>query len=111
LGVEVNLRVEIFYIEGCPNFQPTVRVVEEALNQRGLSVPVVMTRVGDGDEAARIGFLGSPSVRINGLDIDPSARNSTRFGLTCRRYEDGGGVPSPELILRAIEEESAAPGA
>ena len=52
--------------------------------------------------AVRIGFLGSPTVRIDGLDIEPSARQRTAFGMMCRTYEGGGGVPSEDLIRNAI---------
>jgi hypothetical protein len=45
--------------------------------------------------------VGSPSVRIDGLDIEPSARQRTAFGMMCRTYESGG-VPSEDLIRSAI---------
>jgi hypothetical protein len=47
-------------------------------------------------------FLGSPTVRINGLDIEPSARQRTAFGMMCRTYEGSGSVPSEDLIRSAI---------
>ena len=54
--------------------------------------------------AVSIGFLGSPTVRINGVDVEPSAHQRTSFGLMCRTYEGNGGVPPEELIDRAITE-------
>ena len=49
-----------------------------------------------------VAFLGSPTVRIDGLDIEPSARQRTDFGMMCRRYKGSGGVPSEDLIHSAI---------
>ena len=44
----------------------------------------------------REGFLGSPSVRINGVDVDPTAAGRTDFGLKCRVYRsDEGHSPLP----------------
>jgi len=60
------------------------------------------------DEDAKVwSFVGSPSVRINGLDIEPEARHVRHFGLGCRSYAENGrreGLPSEELIERAIQE-------
>ncbi|MEO7144953.1 MAG: hypothetical protein ABI165_15760, partial [Bryobacteraceae bacterium] len=58
--------------------------------------------------AVHIGFLGSPTVRIDGVDIERSARQRTSFGMMCRTYDGSGGVPSEELIRRAITEAEAA---
>ncbi len=97
------MRIEILYIDGCPHFPATFAAVKGALGQHGLTCPIIETRVVDHDMAVSMGFLGSPTVRINGLDIEPSARQRTAFGMMCRRYE-GGGVPSEELIDKAITE-------
>ncbi|MGH9366490.1 MAG: hypothetical protein ACRD3M_02300 [Thermoanaerobaculia bacterium] len=48
------------------------------------------------------------SIRIDGVDVEPSARTSEQFGLTCRTYREGRrlqGAPSQELIERALREE------
>jgi DNA-binding transcriptional MerR regulator len=60
-----------------------------------------------GPEAARLRFLGSPTIRVNGVDIDPVARSSTEYGLKCRVYRAGErfvGVPPRELLEHAIQE-------
>ena len=44
------------------------------------------------------------TIRINGLDIEPSARQRITFGMMCRTYEGSGGVPSEDLIRSAIAE-------
>jgi hypothetical protein len=51
-----------------------------------------------------IGFQGSPTIRINGLDIELSARQRITFGMMCRTYKGSGGVPSEDLIRKAIKD-------
>jgi hypothetical protein len=101
------MRIEVLYIDGCPHFTPTVDAVKDALGQSGLTCPVIETMVWDQEMAVKTGFLGSPTVRINGLDIEPSARQRTTFGMMCRTY-DGSGVPSEDLIRKAITKAATA---
>jgi hypothetical protein len=96
------MKIEILYIDGCPHFPATVDVVKEAFGQSGLTCLIVETNVVNQEMAVSVGFLGSPAVRINGLDIEPSARHGTAFGMMCRTYDGSSGVPSEDLIRSAI---------
>ena len=52
-------------------------------------------------------FLGSPTVLVNGLDVEPSARNSDQIGFGCRTYTSGDrrvGIPGEDLIRAALVE-------
>jgi hypothetical protein len=49
-----------------------------------------------------VGFLGSPTIRVNGLDIDPASRSVTGAGFACRCY--AGGLPSEDMIRAALLE-------
>jgi len=98
------MEIEVLYIDGCPRFPATVAAVKRCLGQLGLTCPITEISVPDQNTAAHIGFLGSPIVRINGLDIEPSARQRTAFGMMCRTYEGTGGLPSEDLIRSAIIE-------
>ncbi len=100
------MKVEVLYFEGCPNHQPAVKRVKELLKEMGQKSEVVEVNVPDEATARRVGFLGSPTIRINGLDIEPAARSSTQFGMLCRTYSEGGrreGMPSRELIRQALK--------
>src|SRR5260370_17686542 len=96
------MKIEVLYIDGCPHFPASVDAVKRTLGQFGLTCPVIEMSVTDHKIAVHIGFLGSPTVRIDGLDIEPSARHRTAFGMMCRTYEGSGGVPSEDLIRSAI---------
>jgi copper chaperone CopZ len=104
------MKIEVLYFSGCPNHAPAVERVREALRDEGLRAEIVETEVADPETAQRMKFLGSPSIRVNGLDIEPEARSRTAFGIMCRTYADGccqNGLPSPELIRAALREARA----
>ncbi len=64
----------------------------------------------DTETAHRLKFLGSPSIRVNGLDVEPEARSRTEFGMMCRTYAGKccqHGLPSRELIRNALREANA----
>jgi hypothetical protein len=98
------MKIEVLYIDGCPHFPATIDAVKKCLGQLGLTSPITEMNVSDRATAVSIGFLGSPTVRIDGLDIEPSARHRTSFGMMCRTYEGSGGVPSEDLIRKAIKD-------
>ena len=97
------IRIEIFYIAGCPNRRVTERRVWEVLKELDLAAEVREVKV-DAPFASP-GFLGSPTVHINGIDIEPSARTAKWMGLNWRTYREAGqidGAPSKQLIRQAL---------
>ena len=95
------MRVQILYFEGCPHHRPTVRLTNEVIAESGVTAEVEEVEVRDQDEAERLRFLGSPSVRVDGLDIEPETTARESFALSCRMY-DGSGVPPRDLLVRAL---------
>ena len=98
------MRIEVLYIDGCPHFPAAIDATKRCLGQLGLTCPITEMSVRDQKMAVSIGFQGSPTIRINGLDIEPSARQRITFGMMCRTYEGSGGVPSEDLIRKAIKD-------
>jgi hypothetical protein len=90
-------RIEVLYFDGCPSFEallPRLRelVAEHGENPDDISLRAIETL--EDAEAAR--FLGSPSVRVDGRDVDPTASRREDFGLKCRLYlSDEGQSPLP----------------
>lgn len=105
-----DVKVEVLYFKGCPNHQPVVDQVRQVLHSEQINVPVVEVEVMDAAMAQRLGFLGSASIRIDDLDIEPEARGLQIFGFGCRTYFDAegrrSGVPSIRTIRRALNEAS-----
>lgn len=104
------MKVEVLYFKGCPNHQPVVERVRQALRSEQITVPVDEVEVTDAAMAQRVGFLGSPSIRIDGLDVELEARGLQTFGFGCRTYSDAkgrrSGLPSTNTIRRALTEAS-----
>jgi hypothetical protein len=100
-----KMKVEVLYFEDCPNHLPTLIRIKEVLQQENCDAEVGEVLVPDVQTAQRMEFLGSPTVRINDVDIEPNARERTDFGLMCRRYSEG--IPSHEMIRAAVRSVSA----
>jgi thioredoxin family protein len=98
--------VEVLCSDGCPNSEALVAHLRELLASNGAATDVEVRRVDDVETAEHERFLGSPTVRINGEDVDPGAAGRTDFGLTCRLYRtpDGvSGTPADAWVLAALE--------
>ncbi|MCZ2078651.1 MAG: cation transporter [Bryobacterales bacterium] len=105
------MKIEVLYLEGCPNHATAVNRIRQVLREEGVEAEVVGVDVRDEDGANRVGFLGSPTVRVNGIDVEPSARSSRDCGPMCRTYVAGQkreGAPPKELIRAALLEALAA---
>jgi hypothetical protein len=99
------LKVELLYFEGCPGFQPTLSLLKQVLDEEEIPARVQIILVDSEESANKYRFQGSPSIRVDGEDIEPEARSSTDFGMKCRIYDNEGvpgGVPAKRKILEAI---------
>ncbi len=74
--------VEVLYSSCCPFFEETVETILKFSSDLKLDVEIKKILIDDWDTAIEYSFIGSPSVRINGLDIDPRVRRSAPVGLT-----------------------------
>lgn len=81
----MKIEIKVLYIEGCDQALPTVELLELVIkmaNEMDFDIDLVPIKVMSQEQAEELHFIGSPSVQINGLDIDPSARNIKIYGLT-----------------------------
>lgn len=92
------MTIEVLYTPGCPNYQPTVERVKKVLASESVASRVSAVPVKTEAEAKSLLFPGSPTVRVNGRDIEPTP--TIHPGLACRLYANGSGVP-PEGVVRA----------
>jgi hypothetical protein len=91
------MRVEFLYWDGCPSHPRALSDLREALLDVGLDADCVVVReIRTDDEAATEGFAGSPTIRIDGVDVQPPGQEPT--GLSCRVYRrrDGRISPTPD---------------
>ncbi len=101
------MRIEVLYFEGCPNHRAAVERVREILKEESVPAEIIEIVVPDEASAQAHGFLGSPTIRIDGVDVEPAARYSKAFAMACRTYLDAGkrvGLPPREWIRTAVRE-------
>jgi hypothetical protein len=97
--------VELLYVDGCPHHGVLVSRLRALLARTGVDGEVTSRRVGSEHEARTLHFLGSPTVRVDGRDVEPGADARTDYGMGCRLYRtaDGvGGTPADALIRAAL---------
>ena len=103
------MEIELLVFEGCPNQEPTERLLRQTISELKISTEVKVVTVNDNDEAIVKRFLGSPSIRIDGRDIEIEEGKGTQYAMRCRVYstERGyNGVPPKQLILDALFRET-----
>ncbi len=101
--------IELFYFEGCPSYVAAANNVREALQLEGLSEQVDMVPVETVAAAQAQRLIGSPTVRIDGCDLEGPEAEARGYGLGCRIYHDGRGMagwPSVGLVRRALRRRS-----
>jgi hypothetical protein len=100
-----DIRVELLVVEGCPHLEQARRDLESELRRGIIETPVQVILVNGLDDAEFLHFQGSPTIRIDGEDIQPQPE--LPIALACRTYRDGLGrrVGSPpiEAIQAAIQ--------
>ena len=104
--INANMTIEILHTKGCQGYHQALDELEDALAERGLEPVYIMRVVRTAQEAQQRKFFGSPTVRIDGNDIDPKAEHMTYFGIgTCRLYFWEGKAydyPPKDMITQAI---------
>jgi len=84
--------VEVLTFEGCPRAEPAFELVERVVAASGISATIRHVDVPDADAAAAHRFLGSPTIRVNGRDIEPGAGERAEYVLSCRIYRTANGI-------------------
>jgi hypothetical protein len=96
-------KIELFYWAGCPSHPEALELLRDVLRQHGLETEIDLLEVQTDEQARTLGFPGSPTIRIDGRDVDPSGVDSTP-SLTCRVYRLPDGRPSPVPSRTQLEE-------
>ena len=97
------MRIELLYWDGCPSHPEAKALLEQVLAERGLDATIELREVRTNAEAADLRFPGSPTIRIDGRDIDPFGADN-RPALTCRIYRLPDGRISPVPSRQQLEE-------
>jgi hypothetical protein len=102
------ITVEMLHTEACPSAAEYLSRLRQLVADAGVPEPVRIRMIDDAEQAQRERFLGSPTVRVNGRDVDPCADQRKDYGLSCRLYAgpDGlRGTPPDEWVLTMLRPE------
>jgi hypothetical protein len=103
-------RVEILYFDGCPNHEAARGLVERVARELQVEPQIDVVQVTDATAAARLQFLGSPTVRVDGRDIEPGADERGDFVFSCRVYRSERGFtgqPDARWVREALSKAAA----
>ena len=105
--------VEILYFDGCPNHHPALALVERVGRELGIATEIRLVNVADNAAAQEHRFLGSPTIRVGGRDVDPRTEARTDYALSCRLFQTEAGIvgqPDERWVREALLRETAAIG-
>jgi len=80
-GGEKAIAVRILGVEGCGAFQKTVELVETTAVELSLAVDLELVTVRDMAQAEALKFFGSPTVLVNGVDVEPGVEDPGSYGV------------------------------
>jgi hypothetical protein len=103
-------KIELLWWQGCPSWPQVLDELRDAVSEAGLDPEAIeMHEVSTDDSAEAERFVGSPTIRIDGKDIQPPGSEEP-FGLTCRIYRLRDGhispIPDPADLRDAIRRAS-----
>lgn len=100
------MQIQLLHTKDCHAWQEAEKVLEEALQEAVLPVEYQVVLVTSEVQAEQLKFLGSPQITVDGIDVDPIAKNATRFSVqSCRPYLYHGksyDYPPKEMILESL---------
>jgi hypothetical protein len=98
------VQVSFLYYEDCPSYDLALERLREVMAEEGIAAEVEVIKVETEERAREVRFIGSPTIRVDGQDIDPPV--DSHYALTCRAYhlDDGRISPLPprDMIRRAL---------
>lgn len=99
------MEVELLYWAGCPSYPEAQELLDDVLRSKGVEATVALREVRTQEEAEALAFPGSPTVRVDGVDVDEPGAGG-RPALSCRIYHLPDGrvspVPSRETLEAAL---------
>lgn len=100
------MRIELLYYPECPSHERALELIQQALRDEGLQAEINIIRIETQEQADAYHFIGSPTIRINGRELQPQP--NLPYRLTCRTFVHENGrlspVPSLTMLREAIRQ-------
>lgn len=98
------MKIDLFYFNGCPSWRIGLKNLKSALKREGMDAEISLVCLSDDAQAARMKFLGSPSFRVDGVELWPEQREY--YNLSCRVYFTPSGMkgsPTVEMLQEKLQ--------
>lgn len=98
------MKIELLVFEGCPNAAPAQALLQECMEALGIREDIALISVDSPEAARRLAFPGSPTLRVDGVDVAPLP-DGVEGSLTCRTYRVRGslqGLPDKAWVMAAL---------
>jgi len=104
------MKVELLYFDGCPSHARVLPRLRELIERTGVVTDLELRPIESLEAAEAERFLGSPTIRVDGRDVEPGADDRRDYGLKCRLYLVAGklqGTPPDAYVLAALTDAGA----
>jgi hypothetical protein len=98
------MKIEILHFDGCPTNRVTDNTSRQVLAEEGLEADIELVAVNSDEEARRLRFPGSPTIRVDGRDLFPAPERED-WRLVCRVYATPEGLmgsPTAQMLIAAL---------
>ncbi len=100
-------KIRLLHTESCHAYHEALDEIEKSLKEKGLPVEFEVTLITSQEQAEKYKFFGSPTIQVNGEDVDPRAKTATKYGMSsCRPYfweHKSYDYPPKEMIMKALK--------
>jgi hypothetical protein len=96
--------LELLYWAGCPSYPEALALLQDVLRAKGRADEIVVREVRTQQEAEALQFPGSPTIRVDGRDVDGDGARASQVSLGCRVYVLPDGRFSPVPSRAQLEE-------
>lgn len=98
--------IEVLYVQECPHYAATLALVERIQADLGIDAELRTSRIVDQAAAEQARFPGSPTVRVDGRDVEPGSEPATEYLVGWRLYRleyRFAGQPEERWIREALQ--------
>lgn len=100
------MEISFLYFKECPHAEEALNLLRHVIKEKDIKAKIRTIEIKSKEDAVKNHFLGSPTIQINGLDIEKERRNDPPvFGCRVYKNKEGySGIPPRDLIVSAIKE-------
>jgi hypothetical protein len=91
------VKIELLWFQDCPSHEAAETMLRDAMSEAGVDQPIIRVEVPNEATGIAVCFPGSPTIRIDGLDVEPGWQPCDDCTPRCRVYQTSEGLsPLPE---------------